>query len=264
MPARLDKPKAHNRPPAVEGDWITIGWQGVSLRVPEDWSPVSVSAEGETGYLRIASPDTRSVEIKWEEARGTVSVPEALERYLKKLRRAARKSRQELTVKLRPRSLSNLRPPGQAPSAYRWVAEGPNARHGCGVVWHCGECRRMVIAELLGGLEDDLSLAAPVLKSVEEHGRDGWNTWGMYGLVMQVPDDYKIEGYQLLSGYLKFAFRRKASRLMVERWGLANIALKGVTVRDWFLGREAQRLSRFKFKVEEIPWRGHPVLRLSG
>src|SRR5205823_5395370 len=61
-----------------------------------------------------------------------------------------------------------------------------------------------------------------------------------------------------------FAFRRKASRLMVERWGLANIALQGVTVRDWFLGREAQRLSRFKFKVEEIPWRGHPVLRLAG
>src|SRR5262249_11485208 len=143
MPAHLEKPKGGSRPSPVPGEWITIGWQGVSLCVPEDWSPVSGSAEGETGYLRIASPDTRRLEIKWEEARGAVSVPEALERYLKKLRRAARKSRQELTVKLRPRGLSNLRPAGQAPSAYRWVAEGPEARQGCGVVWHCGDCHRM-------------------------------------------------------------------------------------------------------------------------
>src|SRR5262249_50418312 len=142
MPAHLEKPKGGSRPSPVWGEWITIGWQGGCLNVPEDWSPVSGSAEGGAGYLRIANPANRSLEIKWEEARGAVSVPEALERYLKKLRRAARKSRQELTVKLRPRGMSNLRPAGQAPSAYRWVAEGPAARHGCGVVWHCGKCHR--------------------------------------------------------------------------------------------------------------------------
>src|SRR5436309_15844600 len=101
MPADLRNKRA-SKSPAPEAGWTTVGWQGVSVRVPEEWSPVAVSGEGETGYLRIASPDTRVLEIKWEETKGAVSVPDALQRYFKKLRRTARKTRHELTVKERP------------------------------------------------------------------------------------------------------------------------------------------------------------------
>jgi hypothetical protein len=257
VPIHLEKQK---RSLPAEPGWSTIGWQGVCVRVPEDFNPVAVSAEGEGGYLRIAGSDTRSVEIKWEETKGVVSVPEALERYFKRLRRTARKSRHEIRIKTRPRQLSGVRPQKQAPIAYSWEAD----RRALGAIWHCGECRRLVIAEVIGQPQDDLSLAQPVLKSIEEHGRDGWNTWGMYGLVARVPAEFRIEGQQLMSGYLKFAFRRKAVALRVERWGLANVVLKGTSVQDWFLAREGSHLGRYRYAREDIEWRGHLVMRLVG
>jgi hypothetical protein len=255
---------AHKRPPksapASDIGWTTVGWQGVSVRVPEEWSPVSVSGEGETGYLRVASPDTRSLEIKWEETKGAVSVPDALARYFKKLARTAKKSRHVLTIKERPKQLGSLRPQNQAPISYSWEAD----RRALGVIWHCGDCRRLVIAELVGAADDDLSLARTILKSIAEHGRDGWNTWGLYGLVIAVPAEYRIESQQLTTGYLKLAFRHRAQALVVERWGLANVVLKEVSAARWFTVREAQRLSRFRYREDEIEVRGHCVTRLEG
>jgi hypothetical protein len=261
-----DRKKGSGRTPAspVAAGWTTVGWRGVSARVPEDWNPVAVSGEGEAGYLRVVGPDTRSLEIKWEEPRGSVSVPDALERYFAKLRRAARKSRHPLQIQLRPRRLSGVRPREQAPLAYSWDAGEPGARKAYGVIWHCDSCRRLVIAEVLGGPDDDFALAPTLLKGIAEHGADGWNTWGMYGLVVPVPADYRLEGQQLMSGYLRLAFRRKASALRVERWGLANVALKGTPVRRWYLGRETGALARYRYAAVEEPWRGHAVVRLEG
>lgn len=261
MPTRVDtQPRSARRRAAFDSTWITIGWQGVTVRVPEEWSPVAVSSEGEGGYMRIASPDTRSVEIKWQMAKQAPSLPQALERYFKQLRRTAKRARHELVIKERPKSLRGIRPQEQAPIGYSWEAD----RKALGVIWHCGECRRLVIAELIGQPEDDLSLAPRVLASIAEHGREGWNTWGMYGLAVDVPAVFRLERHQLMSGYLKFAFRHKASTLQVERWGLANVALKGAQLEEWFLKRERDRLSRYRFKRESVEEHGHPVLRLAG
>jgi len=267
MPANLQKKRGAKSPPAGDPGWTMVGWQGVSVRVPEEWSPVSVSGEGEAGYLRIASPDTRSLEIKWEETKGSVSVPDALERYFKKLKRTAKKTRHDLRIRERPKHLGSLRPPNQAPISYSWEAD----RRALGVIWHCGECRRLVIAELVGMLEDDLSLAAEILKSIHEHGEGGWNTWGLYGLAVDVPAEFRIESQQLTTGYLKLTFRHRAQMLVVERWGLANVVLKGGSSEAsperawrWFAAREAARLSRYRYRANELAWRGHRVSCLEG
>ena len=261
MPASIHRKRgARARSGALEPGWTTVGWQGVSVRVPEDWSPVAVSGEGESGYLRIASTDARSLEIKWEETKGTVSVPDALERYFKKLKRTAKRARHELKIKERPKQLGVVRPQNQAPIPYAWEAD----RRALGAIWHCGACRRLVIAELVGMPDDDLSPAPEILRSIEEHGRDGWNTWGLYGLVVEVPTGYRIESQQLTTGYLKLAFRQRAESLVVERWGLANVVLKDVTAARWFTVREAQRLGRYRYSSEETERRGHRVTRLDG
>src|SRR5207302_494261 len=173
----------------------------------------------------------------------------------------AKKTRHELTIKERPKQLGSLRPSNQAPIAYAWEAGAPRARRALGVIWHCSECRRLVIAELVGTPEDDLSLAAAILKSIAEHGRDGWNTWGLYGLVVEVPTEFRIESQQLTTGYLKLAFRHRAQALVVERWGLANVVLKEVSAARWFTAREAQRLARFRYGADEFEAHGHCVTR---
>ena len=44
------------------------------VEAPAGWSPVSLSGEGPKGYVKVVSPDTRAVEVKWEQPRGPVSV----------------------------------------------------------------------------------------------------------------------------------------------------------------------------------------------
>lgn len=239
---------------------VTVGWLGLTLTAPEGWSPVAVSAEGEQGYVKVVSPDTRYLEVKWERPKDTVSVPKALEGYLNRLRRTAKKSRQEIRIKERPRGLSNVRPQAQAPMSYSWEAD----RKALGCIWHCGECNRMVIAEVVGELEDDLSLTAEILKGIRDHGEGGWNTWALYGLTVPVPEAYRVEKQVLMTGHQRFQFRSGGAALQAERWGLAEIALRGASLREWYEGRESASLARYAYRIEEVDLHGHPALRFQG
>jgi hypothetical protein len=234
--------------------------------VPEEWALASVSGEGPNGYLRVESPDTRFLQVKWWERKGIVSVPDALDAYIADLRKKSGKRRLghprgvPLQLKTKPRSLSGVRPAGQAPVTYTWTGQ----QRAYGVVWHCGTCRRLVVAEVVGRLEDDFAEAAPILGSIREHGENGWNLWGMFGLAVEVPTAFQIEKHQLMTGYLQLAFRDRSRTLLVQRWGLANVALKGTHLREWYDYQERSRLSRYRYRYQDEEIHGHPGLRLIG
>jgi ribosomal protein L34E len=238
----------------------TVGWRGISLRVPEDWSLTSVSGEGPNGYLRVEGPESLFLQVKWWEKRGLVSVPDALDSYIADLRKKAKKLRRGLELKTRPKGLTNRRPSEQAALTYTWQAD----QRAYGMVWHCSECRRLVIAEVVGRLEDDFSVATELLNSIREHGEGGWTTWGMYGLALQIPDAYQIEKHRLMTGYLEFTFRSRARTLRAERWGLANVILKDAPLRDWFEYQARNRLGRYTYRCEETEVNGHPAIHLVG
>jgi hypothetical protein len=254
-----------------------IGWRGVSLEVPEDWSLTSVSGEGVNGYLRVESPETLFLQVKWWDRRGIVSTPDALENYIRDLERRARGSRvaalgaairraesrerrASLEWKRGPRSLAGIRPSEQAPVTYSWTG----GQRAYGVVYHCGECKRLVIAEVVGRLEDDFSGAAAILRSIREHPADGWNPWGMYGLYVELPKVFQLEKHQLMTGYLRFAFRHRARTFLVQRWGLANVALRGSDLKEWYDYQERDRLARYRYRYEPMEIHGHEGLRLFG
>jgi hypothetical protein len=219
-----------------------------------------VSGEGSQGYVKVVSPDTRYLEVKWEQPKGTISVPKALEKYQERLRRAARKSRVEIRIRERPRGLSGIRPQKQAPITYAWEAD----RKALGCIWHCGECGRLVIAEVVGEPEDDLSIAGEILRGIRDHGEDGWNTWALYGLALPAPQAYSMEKQALMTGHQRFQLRNRGSTLQADRWGLAEIALRGTTLREWYESRESAALMRYAYRVEEVDLHGHPALRLTG
>src|ERR1051325_4814779 len=88
--------------------WTTVGWRGISLSVPEDWSLTSVSGEGPNGYLRVESPRSLFLQVKWWEKRGLVSVPDALDAYIADLRKKGKKLRRELELKRSEEHTSEL------------------------------------------------------------------------------------------------------------------------------------------------------------
>jgi hypothetical protein len=247
-------------PSETEGASL-VAWHGLSLRVPEGWSPVAVNGDGATGYVKVVSPDTRYLELKWEQPRGAVNVVRSLEAYFDRLRRAAKKSRREITLRQRPRGLTGVRPQKQSPIPYAWEAD----RKALGCIWHCGECNRLVIAELVGEPDDDLSIAGDLLKGVRDHGdEEGWTTWGLYGLAVTAPASYRMEKQSLVTGHQRFQLRDRGASLQADRWGLAAITLRGSTLRQWYEAREIATLTRYAYKIEELELHGHPALRITG
>jgi hypothetical protein len=241
----------------------------VSLLVPEEWSLTSVSGEGANGYLRAESPETLFLQVKWWEKRGLVSVPDSLDAYIRDLRKRGRKggllaSRggkgDSLEFKRGPRQLSGVRPQEQAPVTYTWTGE----QRAYGVVWHCGHCKRLVIAEVVGRHEDDFGVAPGILGSIREHGEGGYNPWGMYGLFVQVPFFYQLEKHQLMTGYMRLAFRHKSRTLVVQRWGLSDVVLKATHLKEWYDYQDRNALGRYRYRYEEAEVCGHPALRLVG
>ena len=259
MARKTKKRRGADSPPLDEFPNL-VGWRGVSVRVPADWSPVTVSQEGEHGYLKVISPDTRVLELKWEQRKGVVSVPDALERYRRQLEKSARKSRQELIWRERPRGMGPERPRSQAPLTYAWEAD----RAACGVIWHCGENNRLVIAELVGELDDDLSLAPAIFRSVREHRADGWLDWGIDGLHLQAPEKYRLQKHLRMSGNLRLQFQRSGQELVVERWGLAEIVLREASALEWFTARQEKLLARLRYDAAAVEVNGHPAWRLEG
>jgi hypothetical protein len=263
-----------------------IGWRGVSLRVPEDWTLTKVSNEGATGYLKADSLEGSFVQIKWSEKKGMVSVPDSFDRYVQDLQKAAKKNRRHIDIRTKPKALAGVHRTVDAPITYSWQEQGqgdtetrrrgdagvaPSPRRpvassqkALGLMYHCGECRRLVIAEVVASADADLGLAAPILASIREHGEAGWNTWGVHGLTAEVPNSFQLERHTLVTGHVMLRFRSRSRLLVLQQWGLANIALKGTDIAEWYEYQERNRLSRYTYRRDRSPFRGHEALRMSG
>jgi hypothetical protein len=239
---------------------LVIGWRGVSLRVPEDWTLGKVSSEGPNGYLRADSLDGPFVQVRWSEKKGLVSVPDAFDNYVRDLQKTAKKQRRTIEFKLKPRSLSGIHRAADAPLTYCWSSD----QKALGLVYHCGECHRMVIAEMVAPQEVDLSLAPSVLASLREHGEGGWNTWGVHGLTAELPEEFQLEKHTLVTGHVMLRFRSRSRLLILQQWGLANVALKGTNVAEWYEYQERNRLGRYTYRRDGTPFRDHEALWLTG
>jgi hypothetical protein len=238
----------------------TLGWRGVSLRVPEDWTLTKVSKEGESGFLRADSLEGLFVQIRWSEKKGLVSVPDSFDQYTRELQKSARKQRQQIEFKLKPRALSRSRHSQDAPMTYSWSSD----QKALGLIYHCGECHRLVIAEVVGPLESDLTVAGPILASIQEHGEGGWNTWGVHGLHAKVPEEFQLERQTMVTGHIMLRFRSRSRLLILQQWGLANVVLKGTDIAEWYEYQERGRLGRYVYQRHRSPFCGHEAFWMSG
>jgi len=252
------------KPTELGGDRLAlrsvIGWRGVSLRVPEEWTLSKVSSEGASGYLRVDSLEGPFVQVRWSEKKGLVSVPDAFDNYVRDLQKTAKKQRRVIEFKLKPRVLAGVHKSADAPLTYSWSSD----QKALGLIYHCGECHRLVIAEVVGPRETDLSFGPSVLASVREHGEGGWNTWGVHGLTAQLPREFQLEKHTLVTGHVMLRFRCRSRVLILQQWGLANVARKGTNVAEWFEYQERNRLGRYAYRRDRSPFRDHEAVWLMG
>jgi len=233
-----------------------VGWQGLTFELPADWNVTGFSMDRDEGYLKVDSPGTMFVQVKWSNRsrRRPRSLFEALyaawkrrkgagehvpqeppdlratlEEFLKQTRKQSRKQRAPFECKVKPETVEHGGE--RVAHNFSWTGGG----HAQGKMWFCRTCGRSVIAQVVGQGKDNVAgIASALFSSIRDHSADGWNTWALYDLVAAVPESFRLRAQKLMSGYLRLEFdRRGGERLTIERWGLANVTRRKFTVAEW-------------------------------
>jgi len=240
-----------------------VGWQGIVLRVPKDWSLVGVSGDEKKGYFRVDSPYASAAEVRWTEARKMPDLEQKAREFLRELERATKKRRMSFTskIKRRPPTDAEIKT-GGASVGFTWRGD----RNGYGRLLFCGACQRMVIVQVVSPLEEDLSgLAGEILRSACDHSELGWQTWALYDLEAAIPSEFRLERHTLMSSYILLSFKSKQGELTVERWGLAGTLLKRMDMMEWFRKDSLPDYRGFRVSIEpDEAEGGHEVLRITG
>lgn len=232
----------------------TVGWQGITLKAPDDWSLVGVSGDEKKGYFQVDGPISSVLQVKWSPALGKRPDLMAKAReFLSSLEKSRKRQKFSSTLKEDKRDENVVN--------FGWRAE----QLGQGRLIYCPECDRVVIAQIVSTRDENVSGIAPlILGSLSDHRVDGWATWALYGLEFMVPRNYRIEKNVFMSGYLCLSFRNGQKTITVERWGLANTLLNEYEMEDWYRKDAQPDIKGYRVKLERATVNGHEGLVLSG
>ena len=244
--------------------WAEFGWQGVRLRVPEDWSLGKVDGNFKSGYARLDDSEIVRAEIEWREGAVARRMPIStlVDRYLEKLTKKAEKSDTAFAVQRRAKFLKDKRwLEGYEYEAFIWEADF----RAYNLARLCDECGRIVLLRVLEPIrESDASLAEEVLRSLEDHGQEGRHFWSIYGMSFWMPDDLKLSAQELKSGNIQLTFERKGHSCRIQRLSMAQVLLRGTSLQEWYPAFFKKQLRDFDSQLRAAPVRGHDGMVVEG
>jgi len=261
-----------NNGAAARKDWKTVGWQGMTLSAPAAWNLVGYGGDAKAGNLRLDNGELQAqgvlgMDIRWIPVKGKITdadLEKRLRQYLDSVEKSAR--RQKISAVVQIKEMTDARHPERMGlRAFTWKAD----RRAVGRIWHCTECGRVVIAQVLGGTRSDFAAtAADVLQTLECHAEDpDWRTWSLYDLHTQLPSDYALLGKpQLMNIYvqLPFGLGTSADTITVEQWGVANVQLRNAYLDQWFRDKNRAHEGHLRYAGRESSAQGHLALALTG
>lgn len=236
-------------PPLFATETHLLGWQGITATLPANWNLASFGGGAAAGNLRADDEDGPRLELRWERPKATPDLEQSIARFVETLARQAKKQKQPFTPAARPRLVSKSRRGKNQVVNFGWTGDREAiAGHGWGVSWHCAECGRVVVAHIIGrGSERPdraQRLAGEILASLECHGSGGWQTWSVFGLRVEVPEEFGLARARLLTGRLELewlrpraggllAWTKRDERLALTRLSLADTLLQNETLEEW-------------------------------
>lgn len=235
-----------------------IGWHGISAKVPAEWSLAAVGGDRRSGYLRADYEQMPRLQVKW--SRKHIDLEKKRQEYCKRLTVGKRRRPTGLEVSTSVKVISKRAKPKKDILTFAWRG----AHCGMGLVWNCEVCSRAVIAQVGWPKEEEgRETAQAVLQSLDDHGIEGWDTWGVDGLVFLAPTEYELEGWKRMTRYLEVRLVRGDEKLKVARWGLVPLVLAERSVADWFDDAFGRRRD-VRWEGEERQVKGHEGFAASG
>jgi len=249
---------AQHGPSARRWLYGTFGWQGITLTVPAEWYLVATRGTRSEGYVRLADDSAARMELRWQTARSEHPPSQAVDLYLRKLQRQARKEHIPFAVQ---RGLNLAAPVGKRVECYRWVAD----RQALGMMSQCAECGRLVHVQLHGRPEEPMrGLARTVFSSLRDHSEDGTELWRFLDVEFRTPEGLRLLKPSLQSGCVRMLFGAGRTRLEFVRASLAEVVLARRQLVDWFREFYRPALKRRSYELREERIRSHPGVRLEG
>ncbi len=268
-----------------------LGWQGLTVTIPESWNLVAFSGDHLKGNLRLADDDKLRMEVLWEQFKGTPDVARSVDLLLKNIEKTAKKGKHTITLeespKLIPRSRKEHADKEQLTN-FGWTGDATQTvSHGYGSAWFCETSNRVVVAHIVGSENENPEktrrLAAEVLSSFQSHGTGGWQTWSAFGLQIEIPDEFRLVSSKMQTGRLEFDWERAATatsalsalspaewtrrpeRLGLRRLSAANVVLEYESLEDWAKRVAVGIWKKFSFKdFEETEIVGWPGVEAQG
>ena len=232
-------------------DFVKSGWQGITMELPADWEFGGLSGDYDNGYIRMDDENMPRMELKWSRSKEKKpDLNKILDAYFKSMKKRLGASTSGLRIRRDVNLVKNEDFfENRDVVFYNWKA-GVRAN---GAVWHCKECKRIVVVQIMGYLKESiLPLTLRILESVHDHPTGHTNLWSAYQLAVEVPRRYRLEKQRLMSGYLLLSFVDGSRVLNIERHGLADVTLRNTDLQSWFRGHYAKILRRYGFSFEEV------------
>ncbi|RKY05317.1 hypothetical protein DRP77_01330 [Candidatus Poribacteria bacterium] len=248
-----------------EVKWVEFGWQGIKAIIPSDWEIGALSGDWRSGYLRLEDSLMPRLELKWSTHKRKPDLHAILDGYFKNLRKEERKKGEGLRIRRGVKLVKDLSAfEGKEVVFFTCRSSRFKAN---GMIWFCPECRRTLIAQLNAAPGEGALLreTGRIFSSIKDHPEGETNLWTAYGLSVEVPRRYKLESHKMMSAYLMLSFADGSRKVVVERYGLAEVLLKDSSFEEWFRRVYSKELKGYGFTLKgESPVPGHDGLKLEG
>lgn len=212
----------------------TISWLEVSLKVPSDWELVADSGGITEAYMRIDSPKSVKLELKWERINKKVSdfFPYlTLDNYIKSI---TKDSKQKVSHKVLEKG--NAKVNEHKAAFYRWQFGSSNF---VTLSWICEpESKIFLLQYTLDKGEDKSSLLPEIVKSILCHNDESVYLFEIFGVSFRIPKEFHLSKRKLAIGKAELYFLSQDSKILIAWVGLANYQIK----KYGFLGKAVSNL----------------------
>jgi hypothetical protein len=195
-------------------------------------------------------------------------VERSIELLLQNIAREAKKKKQAFEVVGNTKLLSRTRRENadkEQIASFGWTGDKAEvAAHVFGAAWYCPISERVIVAHILGrgtqSPDKTRRLAAEVLNTCSSHAEGGWQTWSVFDLQLEVPEEFHLVAAKLQTGRLELDWERvktpdplqflslrqwgkRSERIGLRRLSAANVVLENESLEEW-----ARRVASYMFK----------------
>ena len=244
-----------------------LGWQGTTITIPENWNLTQFKGDAQKGQLRVDDEDAPRMEIRWETPTATIDIERSVDKLMTSLARAAKKRREPFIRAEKPFVVAKSRKRKDRLTNFGWIGGSSSlAAQSWGVSWQCPDCKRVVVAHILGRGDEKpervRELAGRVLESLECHSEGGWQTWSVFDLRVEMPEAFRLERAKLVTGRLEldwvrgqtggqFGWARRNERVQLMRFSLASTLMQNEDLSQWAQRVIKESDKKFRWKKLE-------------